>query len=178
MDCDTEESGCGGAATQRSVKWVAKNGLVDDECVAYTQKQRTCDTKCDDGSEMKIYNDFEDTVFTGATAKIEKILDELKTGPIYFSMQVMSDFQKYSGGIFETATSRSVGGHAVKCVGAFEVESAVEGASFEDSHYWKCANSWGARWGEDGFFRIMMNQKIAYNAGHDQWVGASSEVTE
>lgn len=176
MDCDTQEGGCGGAATQRAVTWVASNGLVDDECVAYTQKARSCDTKCDDGSEMKLYNDFEDTVYTGAKAQIETLMKEFETGPVYFSMQVMSDFQKYAGGIFESDTNRSVGGHAVKCVGYGEVEGAAEDASFEDSHYWKCANSWGARWGEDGFFRIMMNQKIGYNAGYDQWTGKSLQT--
>ncbi len=38
-----------------------------------------------------------------------------------------------------------LGGHAVKVVG-WGVENGIK--------YWQMANSWGDKWGEDGFFRI------------------------
>lgn len=83
-------------------------------------------------------------------------------------MQVERTFQSYAGGIFEAPKAAVyVGGHAVKAVGWGTDDARVtEGRPYAESHYWIVANSWGPRWGEEGYFRIYMNQKIAYNAGY------------
>jgi hypothetical protein len=59
---------------------------------------------------------------------------------------VVNDFFGYSSGIYvPSATATEVGGHAVSLVG-WGVENGLP--------YWICQNSWGAGWGENGFFRI------------------------
>ena len=178
VDCDTQESGCMGAATQRVVTWIAQNGITLDTCHPYQAVQRrsvcpadndyACDANAADNTRYA--KGATDHVFTGSAGPsphIKELTEALESGPIYLSMQCPGDFMTYSSGIFESKTGGSQGGHAVKCVGWGTDEDRVNDPqySFEDSHYWKCANSWGARWGEQGYFRIYMNQKIGYNAG-------------
>jgi len=81
-------------------------------------------------------------------------------------MQVERTFQQYKGGIWEAPKIGAVylGGHAVKAVG-WGYDETRAGKSYTESHYWIVANSWGERWGEEGFFKIRMQEKIAYNAG-------------
>ncbi len=181
VDCDHVESGCMGAATQRVVGWIAENGITRDACHPYEAKefysrcpQDTMKYDCrGDGANVdntRWLKGATPTIFQGAAGPavhITEIQAAIREGPAYLSMQVMSDFMNYSGGIFESATGRSVGGHAVKVVGyGADAERVEAGKSYEDSHYWICANSWSQRWGEEGgYFRIYMNQKIGYNAG-------------
>jgi cathepsin B len=60
---------------------------------------------------------------------------------------VMSDLFAYAAGVYSpSAAARPVGRHAVALVG-WGVDRGVP--------YWLCQNSWGAGWGEGGFFRIV-----------------------
>jgi len=58
---------------------------------------------------------------------------------------VYSDFMNYKGGIYHYTSGVMQGGHAVKIVG-WGIEHGID--------YWICANSWGSKWGENGYFRI------------------------
>ena len=55
----------------------------------------------------------------------------------------------YSGGIYEHKKGYLLGGHEVNIVG-WGVENGV--------HYWIVQNTWGEKWGENGFFRIKFGQ--------------------
>lgn len=62
----------------------------------------------------------------------------------------------YTSGIYHHTSTVKTGGHAVIFVG-FGVEDGVK--------YWKVRNSWGAEWGEGGFFRILRdNNECAIEA--------------
>jgi hypothetical protein len=76
-------------------------------------------------------------------------------GPIVCGFQVFPDFlYDYNGkGIYThpQTNQQSLGGHAVKIVGW--------GEDTQDEQlikYWICANSWGPRWGDSGYFKIQM----------------------
>ncbi|CAJ0580564.1 unnamed protein product, partial [Mesorhabditis spiculigera] len=71
-------------------------------------------------------------------------------GPVAFSMYVPNALYSYTGGIFyptqSTCSSTSnVGAHAMTIVG-YGSENGVP--------YWIVRNSWGATWGEGGYFRM------------------------
>lgn len=51
----------------------------------------------------------------------------------------------YKSGVYRHVTGEQLGGHAVKIVGW---------GSDSEGDYWICANSWGVKWGEEGFFNI------------------------
>jgi len=61
------------------------------------------------------------------------------------AFRVYSDFMNYGSGIYMHTSGHFEGGHAVKILG-WGVEGGI--------NYWICANSWGPKWGEEGFFRI------------------------
>lgn len=85
----------------------------------------------------------------------------MKNGPMETGFQVYEDFMSYRGGIYQydpETSGRMMGGHAIKIVGWGEEEGVK---------YWTLANSWGPRWGEEGFFRMQigdcgMNGQGAY----------------
>lgn len=68
------------------------------------------------------------------------------SGPLQTCFTVYDDFFSYSGGVYSPSNSpdnKPVGGHCVAVVGYDDNNSC-----------WICKNSWGASFGESGFFRI------------------------
>lgn len=70
----------------------------------------------------------------------------MTNGPIEVSFTVYSDFEAYTGGVYQHVTGSQLGGHAVKMLGWGEDNGTP---------YWIIANSWNPSWGEKGFFRIL-----------------------
>ena len=64
-------------------------------------------------------------------------------GPVIAGMRIFEDFPHYKSGVYRHVTGGLVGLHAV-CVVGYE----------DDDQCWIVKNSWGADWGEEGFFRI------------------------
>jgi len=72
-------------------------------------------------------------------------------GPMETAFDVYEDFFSYSSGIYQHVTGGYEGGHAVKTIGwGYDQATGL--------NYWIQANSWGAAWGEQGFFRIAQGQ--------------------
>ncbi|GJE00214.1 C1 family peptidase [Methylobacterium isbiliense] len=71
----------------------------------------------------------------------------LQRGPVIGGMQVFEDFMTYRSGIYESVIGEFLGWHAVAIIGYDD-----------DEQCWIGKNSWGAGWGENGFFRISYGQ--------------------
>ena len=67
-------------------------------------------------------------------------------GPIACGCATPEALEEYKGGIFNDTTGDMRLTHDVSVVG-FGVENGVK--------YWVVRNSWGANWGENGFFRVV-----------------------
>lgn len=64
-------------------------------------------------------------------------------GPLVSAMTVYEDFFSYNTGIYHYVSGAQIGGHCICVVG------------YDDTNdFWICKNSWGAQWGETGFFSI------------------------
>lgn len=180
LSCATFGSGqCGGGRINYAFDYVVSDGLVAEQCMPYTSQngsvgvcpsevgpnERTClsegvvwnATACTSGSP----ND----LFTTALMK-EGIM---KLGAIAAGYDVFQDFMSYKGGIYKHVTGPHIGGHAIKVVG-WGVQNAT--ANSTEEQYWIVANSWGPKWGEEGYFRFSFNdtdcafgQGGAYNCG-------------
>ncbi|KAI0232799.1 putative peptidase C1-like protein F26E4.3 [Lamellibrachia satsuma] len=78
-------------------------------------------------------------------------------GPVQATMLVKEDFYMYRSGVYRYSmpadylapNHRRTGFHSVKIIGW-----GNDYSSGRPLKYWLCANSWGRRWGEDGYFRI------------------------
>ena len=69
-------------------------------------------------------------------------------GPLIICIHFWQDFFYYRGGVYGNHTGEHAGGHVVTIVGYDDSKSC-----------WVVKNSWGAQWGEKGYFRM------AYDAG-------------
>jgi len=142
--------GCNGGVPLFSWWFIARQGLVTDDCLPYQSGNGTnpvaCKdfTKCADGSALKNYHSKAgSTVMLQNPQSIQQNL--LQYGPVEAAFTVYEDFMHYSGGIYKHTSGGVLGGHAVKIVG-WGVE--------DGTNYWIIANSWNTSWGESGFFRI------------------------
>uniref|UniRef100_A0A182QMZ4 Peptidase C1A papain C-terminal domain-containing protein n=1 Tax=Anopheles farauti TaxID=69004 RepID=A0A182QMZ4_9DIPT len=80
----------------------------------------------------------------------ERIMYELYNfGPVQTSFTMFTDFVQYKSGVYHHTFGLRVGTHSVKVIGWGE-ENNVK--------FWLCANSWGAAWGEAGFFKIVRGE--------------------
>jgi C1A family cysteine protease len=70
-------------------------------------------------------------------------------GPVATNMNFYQDLDRYKKGIYiYDRKSREEGGHWVVVVGW------KDDAEVKNGGYWICRNSWGEKWGENGYFRI------------------------
>ena len=74
-------------------------------------------------------------------------LEIMNYGPLSASFRVYRDFYAYTGGVYTHTYGEAMGNHSVRVIG-WGVLRGVQ--------YWICANSWGDKWGEGGYFRINM----------------------
>jgi cathepsin B len=152
INCDTAgQAGCNGGVTTDAYIWVVRNGCPSTPCVKYysgsTGRTGSCPSKCDDGSPLdKYYATKGYAIRSSETAMQEDIL---RYGPISASFMVYTDFTEFfmmnPKGIYVHKSGSLRGGHAINVVGWGE-ENGVK--------YWICQNSWGEKWGDNGYFKI------------------------
>jgi C1A family cysteine protease len=68
-------------------------------------------------------------------------------GPLLTAMIVFDDFKNYKNGVYKPTSDKQVGRHAIALVGYDD-----------DGKFWICKNSWGAKWGENGWFKMAYDQ--------------------
>jgi cathepsin B len=161
VSCDTGDAGCDGGDLTTSWDYLTGDGIVEDSCFPYTSGQgdsgdclisggmcvdgKTKATKYKAAPNYRTFESIED-----AKAEI------YEKGPIETGFDVYKDFFSYKTGIYKKTSDEEVGGHAVKVVG-WGVE--------DGTNYWVVANSWGAGWGEKGYFRIEIGNCCEFEAG-------------
>ncbi|KAI5641284.1 papain family cysteine protease domain-containing protein [Phthorimaea operculella] len=132
------------------------HSLLDELCFPYVAQKTTCPYKrrgtlIDDHCRPLVpKRTSRYKVGPPARLKAEKdIMSDIKdSGPVHAVMTVYQDFFHYKSGIYHHTpygNERLEGLHSVRIVGWGEERG---------EKYWIVANSWGAEWGEDGYFRI------------------------
>jgi len=78
-----------------------------------------------------------------------------KAGPVSIAFQVASDFKSYAGGVYDSTVCKS---------GAMDVNHAVLAVGYdtdeEGGDYWIVKNSWGTKWGEEGYFKMARGKNM------------------
>nr|ACG60902.1 cathepsin C [Penaeus chinensis] len=153
VSCSVLSQGCmGGFAYLIAGRYAVDQGVVAEECNPYTALDDPCDT---DTSCARTYvSEYEYVGGYYGACNEELMLQALvEKGPLPVGYMVYDDFYNYGGGIYHHTGFKNdfnpleVTSHAVLLVG-YGVDNAT------GEKYWTCKNSWGADWGEDGFFRI------------------------
>lgn len=147
VSCDTNNYGCNGGYMDLSWEYLEHHGIVTDDCFPYTSGSGLapkCTDKCVNGEPF--------TKFKCASGSIRQSrgVDQIKSeiyqyGSVEAAFTVYTDFFNYQSGIYHHVSGGIAGGHAIKLIG-FGVEDGVA--------YWLAANSWGAGWGMNGYFKI------------------------
>jgi len=143
--CDAASQGCNcetGWWPDNAFNFYKNPGVSDAACFPYTAGDQAC-TQCSDWQTRA-------TMITGwhnitSTSDMKTWIST--NGPLSACFTVYNDFFSYTGGVYKHVTGDCAGGHCVSIVG------------YDDSlGCWKCKNSWGTGWGENGFFRIAYGQ--------------------
>jgi cathepsin B len=170
VECDPMNLGCSGGILPVAWSYLTWAGVTSEDCRPYHSGDghtETCPRKkcAHDAVEGAEYSKYKCKLFgmrarfTQGTIKKEI----LKNGPVETGFTVYEDFMSYKTGIYQHTTGKMLGGHAVTIIG-WGVE--------EGTKYWLCQNSWGAEWGDQGYFKIKignsgMNQQGAYGCEVD-----------
>ncbi|XP_056848293.1 cysteine proteinase COT44 isoform X2 [Raphanus sativus] len=144
VDCDRSyNQGCNGGLMDYAFQFIMKNGGLNTE---QDYPYRGSNGKCNSllNSRVVTIDGYEDVPTEDETA--------LKRAVSYQPVSVAIEaggrvFQHYQSGIF-TGKCGTTLDHAVVAVG-YGSENGVD--------YWIVRNSWGIRWGEDGYIRMERN---------------------
>ncbi len=146
---------CGGGYCEKgwtpmsALSFLQTEGVPDESCFPYTSgaygDDLSCSSTCSDAASRSTkitgYRTTSFFFFSGSMLK-----KALKKGPLMTTLDVYEDFMFYKGGVYEHTSGEKLGGHAV----------VLEG--WDDStNSWLVRNSWGEDWGENGYFRISMD---------------------
>ena len=127
-----------GTQISTALNYCKSTGVISATCYPYDANNKTCQNHSDEAALRTKINTY------GGKWSTADMKDWLSTkGELVTSFAVYDDFYSYSSGVYRPTSTQLDGYHAVAVVGYSEKLQA-----------WKCKNSWGTGWGEDGYFWI------------------------
>jgi cathepsin H len=154
VDCaqDYDNHGCRGGLPSHAFEYIKDNrGLALESNYPYEAK----DNNCRFNSTMTTIQ------VSGGSYNItsgdeEEMRDALfQYGPVSIAYQVVKDFRDYKYGVYSSTLCRNTTmdvNHAVLAVGY--------GVTQDGTKYWVVKNSWGADWGDQGYFKIKRGENM------------------
>lgn len=152
VDCSKSEGnmGCNGGLMDYAFKFAEGTAMETEAQYPYTGRGGNCDTS--KKGDLTVTN------FTDVAQKSPSALaSALADGPVSVAIDASSfRFQLYHSGIMKSHCGTSLD-HGVLAVG-YGTEKGVD--------YWIVKNSWGERWGEKGYFRMVRDMTKENDPGH------------
>jgi cathepsin F len=155
-ECDPEEynscdEGCNGGLMNNAFEYTLKvGGLEREKDYPYTGTDGTC--KFDESKIAASVSNFSVVSIDG-----DQIAANLKHGPLAVGINAVW-MQTYIGGVSCPYICGKYLDHGVLLVGYGAAGYAP--IRFKDKPYWIIKNSWGANWGEEGYYKICRGHDI------------------
>jgi len=145
MDCDNSDSSCEGGIMETGFLWEEREGgLCSEDDYVYTAKDSdVClDSNCTEVPGTHV-NSF--TRLNGGDVK--ELMQSVAIQPTAIAMDAQSmEFQFYKDGVFNGTCAQNLD-HGILAVGYGTDE-------LSGLDYFLVKNSWGPKWGDNGFFKI------------------------
>ena len=145
VDCDTNDQQCNGGEFATAFDWIISNGgLESDTDYPYIARSQTC-------SQDKSKNIVKVASYELLETTDEEVIKQYlyETGPLAIGINAYP-LNWYASGVIDWGKndcSPTNIDHAVILVGYGHDDE-------EGLDYWRIRNSWGANWGEKGYFRV------------------------
>ena len=146
IDCSSSygNHGCHGGSMDAAFQYIIDNGICNESSYPYEGLESGNCNQCDEVVRINYYQNIE--------SNNEKVLKRaVAQQPVSVAIQANQfSFQHYSSGVFSDLTCGTDLDHGVLIVGyGYDLLSDME--------YWLVKNSWGDKWGENGYIRIQKN---------------------
>jgi hypothetical protein len=157
LSCSGAGSCAAGGYSDQALSYVQFIGLASEACLPYADADGVpCSNMCGNPAYWKISSW---SWLPGSFTEIYDLdiqIGLLAYGPLADSMEVYSDFDYYTSGIyFPTPGAIDEGGHSTVIVGfGFAAPPPALNSGSDSVLYLSEKNSWGTSWGENGFFQI------------------------
>lgn len=154
MDCSHPEGddSCEGGLMDDAFQFVIDNkGICAEADYPYKAKDEKCVKTCKSVSTIKSFVDvaFDEKKPTDETA----LMAAVQLGPVSIAIEAdQAVFQLYNGGVITKGCGTALD-HGVLIVG-YGTDNTT------NTDYWLVKNSWGPKWGEKGFVRIIRNANM------------------
>jgi len=154
MDCSHPEGddSCEGGLMDDAFQFVIDNkGICSEADYPYKAKDEKCQKTCTPVTTIKSFVDvdFNEKKPTDETA----LMAAVQLGPVSIAIEAdQAVFQLYNGGVITKGCGTNLD-HGVLIVG-YGTDNTT------NVDYWTVKNSWGPKWGEKGFVRIIRNMNM------------------
>uniref|UniRef100_A0A804MNM4 Peptidase C1A papain C-terminal domain-containing protein n=1 Tax=Zea mays TaxID=4577 RepID=A0A804MNM4_MAIZE len=142
--------GCKGGLPSQAFEYIKYNGGLDtEESYPYQGVNGICQFKAENVG-VKVLDSVNITL--GAEDELKDAVGLVR--PVSVAFEVISGFRLYKTGVYTSdhcGTTPMDVNHAVLAVG-YGVENGVP--------YWLIKNSWGADWGDEGYFKMEMGKNM------------------
>jgi len=157
LSCDKNSKGCKGGGADSVWGYIQTRGLYPEDCVPYVgAKKAPCKTSCDESKKLKAISH---CVMSGEKNVKREILNR---GPVVAPIYVKDDFLVYEAGVYTpTETAKQQMGANNEPV--LQAVTLLGWGRSEGTKYWIVGNSWGTKWGEDGFARVAIDTVVREN---------------
>ncbi|KAF4676629.1 hypothetical protein FOL47_005782 [Perkinsus chesapeaki] len=146
VSCSTPygNQGCRGGLELQAFRYVNDHGLGSEKDYPYTASQSTCNIT---GVKRVIKPHTIGYRIVKAGSKKGLLQAVVEAGPVTVGLDGTGVFQLYKGGVLDSGCGTSIN-HGALLVG-YNMNS--------EQPYYLVKNSWGEKWGEDGYIRIAID---------------------